>query len=72
MHRFKIRLGALTTHWLAILDNWRNRYKSLVLHDPSTADHFPYVPYPKTWVSFFPSSEECLLIESCTTAQVHA
>lgn len=27
-------------------DSWRLRYKTLVLHDPIYADHFPYLPYP--------------------------
>ena len=27
-------------------DSWRNRYKSLVLHDPVWYDHLPYLPFP--------------------------
>jgi putative flavoprotein involved in K+ transport len=30
-------------------DNWRNRYRSLVLHDPIWADHLPYLPFPDSW-----------------------
>jgi len=30
-------------------DNWRQRYKSLVLHDPIWADHLPYMPFPESW-----------------------
>lgn len=28
-------------------DSWRNRYKSLCLHDPVWYDHLPYLPFPK-------------------------
>ena len=27
-------------------DQWRNRYKSLCLHDPVWYDHLPYLPFP--------------------------
>jgi putative flavoprotein involved in K+ transport len=27
-------------------DSWRNRYKSLCLHDPVWYDHLPYLPFP--------------------------
>ena len=30
-------------------DAWRNRYKSLYLHDPIWLDHFPYLPFPDHW-----------------------
>jgi cation diffusion facilitator CzcD-associated flavoprotein CzcO len=30
-------------------DNWRNRYRSLILHDPIWADHLPYMPFPDSW-----------------------
>jgi cation diffusion facilitator CzcD-associated flavoprotein CzcO len=30
-------------------DNWRNRYSSLVLHDPVWLDHLPGMPFPETW-----------------------
>jgi putative flavoprotein involved in K+ transport len=29
-------------------DSWRNRYKSLCLHDPVWYDHLPYLPSPRT------------------------
>ncbi len=29
-------------------DQWRNRYKSLCLHDPVWYDHLPYLPFPPT------------------------
>jgi len=30
-------------------DAWRNRYRSLYLHDPIWLDHFPYLPFPDHW-----------------------
>ena len=27
-------------------NSWRNRYRSLVLHDPVWYDHLPYLPFP--------------------------
>ncbi|AET38148.1 flavin-containing monooxygenase Ecym_2416 [Eremothecium cymbalariae DBVPG len=30
-------------------DNWRNRYKFLVLHDPILYDEMPYMSFPPTW-----------------------
>lgn len=30
-------------------DSWRNRYKSLYLHDAVWADHLPYLPFPDHW-----------------------
>jgi putative flavoprotein involved in K+ transport len=33
-------------------DSWRQRYRSLVLHDPVWYDHLPYIPFPKHWPVF--------------------
>ncbi|WP_300344300.1 NAD(P)/FAD-dependent oxidoreductase [Nesterenkonia sp.] len=33
-------------------DAWRNRYKSLHLHDPVWYDHMPYLNFPDTWPVF--------------------
>ena len=30
-------------------DQWRQRYKSLCLHDPVWYDHLPYLPFPHNW-----------------------
>ncbi len=38
-------------------DSWRNRYRSLVLHDPVWYDHMPYVPFPDTWPVFTPKDK---------------
>ncbi len=33
-------------------DHWRERYKSLHLHDPVWYDHLPYLPFPDHWPVF--------------------
>ncbi|MCU1565402.1 MAG: FAD-dependent oxidoreductase, partial [Pseudarthrobacter sp.] len=33
-------------------DSWRNRYKSLHLHDPVWYDHMPYLKFPDDWPVF--------------------
>ena len=38
-------------------DSWRNRYKSLCLHDPVWYDHLPYLPFPDTWPVFSPKDK---------------
>lgn len=38
-------------------DAWRNRYKSLHLHDPVWYDHLPYLKFPDTW-PVFPSKDK--------------
>ncbi len=38
-------------------DSWRNRYKSLCLHDPVWYDHMPYLPYPEHWPVFAPKDK---------------
>jgi putative flavoprotein involved in K+ transport len=38
-------------------DSWRNRYKSLVLHDPVWYDHLPYLPFPDDWPVFTPKDK---------------
>jgi putative flavoprotein involved in K+ transport len=38
-------------------DSWRNRYKSLVLHDPVWYDHLPYLPFPEHWPVFTPKDK---------------
>ena len=35
-------------------DQWRSRYKSLVLHDPVWYDHMPFIPFPEDWPVFTP------------------
>ncbi|CAK7273883.1 hypothetical protein SEPCBS57363_005877 [Sporothrix epigloea] len=38
-------------------DNWRNRYRQLVLHDPVWFDHLPYMPFPAFWPTFTPKDK---------------
>lgn len=38
-------------------DQWRNRYKSLCLHDPVWYDHMPYLPFPDNWPVFTPKDK---------------
>jgi putative flavoprotein involved in K+ transport len=38
-------------------DSWRNRYKSLCLHDPVWYDHLPYIDFPKNWPVFSPKDK---------------
>jgi putative flavoprotein involved in K+ transport len=38
-------------------DSWRNRYKSLCLHDPVWYDHLPYLPFPEDWPVFTPKDK---------------
>ncbi|GAB3278885.1 NAD(P)-binding domain-containing protein [Parasphingorhabdus pacifica] len=38
-------------------DSWRNRYKTLCLHDPVWYDHLPYLPFPENWPVFAPKDK---------------
>lgn len=38
-------------------DSWRNRYRTLVLHDPVWYDHLPYMPFPEHWPVFTPKDK---------------
>ena len=38
-------------------DSWRNRYKSLCLHDPVWSNHLPYIPFPDHWPVFIPKDQ---------------
>ncbi len=38
-------------------DSWRNRYKSLCLHDPVWYDHLPYLQFPENWPVFAPKDK---------------
>src|ERR1700680_492554 len=38
-------------------DSWRNRYKSLCLHDPVWYDHLPYIDFPANWPIFSPKDK---------------
>jgi len=47
-------------------DSWRNRYKSLCLHDPVWYDHLPYLPFPNDWPVFAPKDKIGDWLESYT------
>jgi putative flavoprotein involved in K+ transport len=47
-------------------DQWRNRYKSLCLHDPVWYDHLPYLPFPQNWPVFAPKDKIGDWLESYT------
>ncbi len=38
-------------------DSWRNRYRTLCLHDPVWFDHMPYIPFPEHWPVFSPKDK---------------
>jgi len=38
-------------------DAWRNRYRSLCLHDPVWYDHLPYLNFPEHWPVFAPKDK---------------
>lgn len=38
-------------------DNWRNRYRRLILHDPVWVDHMPYIEFPDHWPIFTPKDK---------------
>jgi putative flavoprotein involved in K+ transport len=48
-------------------DNWRNRYRSLVLHDPVHTEHLPYLPFPSTWPTFCPKDKLADWLEAYAT-----
>ncbi len=49
-------------------DNWRNRYRSLVLHDPVWYDHLPYLSFPVNWPVFSPKDKLADWFESYASA----
>ncbi len=38
-------------------NSWRNRYKSLCLHDPVWYHHLPYIDFPTNWPIFSPKDK---------------
>ena len=38
-------------------DHWRNRYKTLCLHDPVHYCHLPYLPFPASWPLYTPKDQ---------------
>ncbi|KAH6986444.1 hypothetical protein BKA56DRAFT_546205 [Ilyonectria sp. MPI-CAGE-AT-0026] len=48
-------------------DNWRKRYRQLVLHDPVWYDHMPYLPFPPNWPVFTPKDKLAQFFEAYAT-----
>jgi putative flavoprotein involved in K+ transport len=48
-------------------DSWRNRYKSLTLHDPVWYDHLPYIDFPANWPVFSPKDKIADWLEMYST-----
>ena len=38
-------------------DNWRLRYHSLKLHNVTSVNHLPYMPFPKTFPRYIPKDK---------------
>jgi putative flavoprotein involved in K+ transport len=68
------RLGALGVDTLVVDakqrvgDNWRERYRNLVLHDPVWYDHLPYLPFPPGWPVFTPKDKMADWLETYASA----
>ncbi len=57
--RFKaLGIDALVVDRMArIGDNWRKRYHGLKLHNQKHSNHFPYLPFPRTWPKYIPKDK---------------
>lgn len=68
------RLGALGIDVLVvdrlerIGDNWRKRYHGLKLHNQKHSNHFPYLPFPRTWPKYIAKDKIANWIESYVEA----
>lgn len=51
-------------HEEEIGDNWRRRYRHLVLHDPIWLNRMPYLEYPPQWPIFTPKDKVADFFES--------
>ncbi len=49
-------------------DNWRERYHTLTLHNESTANHMPYMPFPESWPVWLPKDKLAGWLESYAEA----
>ena len=45
-------------------DNWRKRYHGLKLHNQKHSNHFPYLPFPKTWPKYISKDKIANWLES--------
>ena len=44
-------------------DNWRNRYRSLWLHNEVDLSHLPYLPFPDMWPAFISKDQMAAWLE---------
>jgi cation diffusion facilitator CzcD-associated flavoprotein CzcO len=60
-------------------DVWRNRYRSLTLHNEILANHLPFMPFPKTWPVWLSKDQlglwlevyaECMELDVWTSTQM--
>jgi cation diffusion facilitator CzcD-associated flavoprotein CzcO len=49
-------------------DNWRKRYHGLKLHNQKHSNHFPYLPFPRTWPKYIPKDKIANWLESYVEA----
>jgi hypothetical protein len=47
-------------------DDWRNQYRTLVLHDHVDVTHLAYLPFPKNWPRYSPKDKLADWIEAYT------
>ncbi|KAM0421007.1 hypothetical protein ACHAPT_011250 [Fusarium lateritium] len=45
-------------------DNWRQRYRTLMTHDPIQYCHLPFIPFPSDWPMFVPKDKLADWLES--------
>ncbi|KAH7254563.1 hypothetical protein B0J15DRAFT_423922 [Fusarium solani] len=45
-------------------DNWRQRYRTLMTHDPIHYCHLPFIPFPSDWPMFVPKDKLADWLES--------
>jgi len=38
-------------------DNWRNRYRSLTLHNQTSVNHLPFLKFPDHWPTYIPKDQ---------------
>lgn len=44
-------------------DIWRERYRTLKLHNETCMNHFPYLPFPETWPVYLPRDKVVCWLE---------
>jgi thioredoxin reductase len=44
-------------------DVWRTRYRNLKLHNETSMNHFPYLPFPESWPVYLPRDKVVMWLE---------